>query len=43
MLVINEINVVDMSSDLEVEIIFDEEVSYELSLAACCCSSSSAS
>jgi hypothetical protein len=41
--VINEIHAVDMSEDLEVEIIFDEEISYEVSLAACCCSSSSSS
>lgn len=40
---INEMDNVDMSSDLEIEVIFDEENSYEVSLAACCCSSSSSS
>lgn len=40
---VNEINVVELTEELDVEMIFDEELSYDLSLAACCCSSSSAS
>lgn len=40
---ITEINLSDLAQDLEVEIIFDEDSSYDVSLAACCCSSSSAS
>lgn len=40
---VNEINAVELTEELDVEMIFDEELSYDLSLAACCCSSSSAS
>lgn len=40
---VNEMNVVELTQELDVEMIFDEELSYDLSLAACCCSSSSAS
>lgn len=39
----NEVEAMDVSEDLGIEILFDKDASYDLSLAACCCSSSSSS